>query len=142
MPIAKIKIGAKSESITKTRVKAGEFELLLDEPRSMGGTNEAADPLQYLLAGFAGCMNVTAHSIASEMGINLKGLDIEIEGDLAIGPLDDGKESAVFTEIRVKLNPEADACKDTLGKWAEQVEKRCAVSRTLQNNVGVKMGLK
>lgn len=54
-----ISVEAQRESATRTTVKLRDFELTVDEPEEMGGQNEGPNPLEYLLAGQAGCLNVT-----------------------------------------------------------------------------------
>ena len=51
-----MKFRAKAESLspTKTVVKARGFDIIIDEPTEMGGTNEGANPVEYILASYAG----------------------------------------------------------------------------------------
>src|SRR6056297_1025289 len=107
----KFKINARSESAAKTIVKARNFEIVVDEPEALGGTDVAPNPVEYVLAAFAGCLNVIGHLVAQEMGIELKNLKIEMEGDLnpakLFGKCD--KERAGYKNIIVKLIPETEA---------------------------------
>jgi len=52
---------AQSENATKTSVEAREFEMTVGEPEDAGGTNEGANPLEYMIGGQAGCLNATGH---------------------------------------------------------------------------------
>ena len=70
----KVRVRAHSENATKTVVKARNFQLIIDEPTEMGGTNEGATPVEYVLGAFSGCLNVMAHLIAKEMDISKKGV--------------------------------------------------------------------
>jgi diguanylate cyclase (GGDEF)-like protein len=78
----KIRAKAHSENPTKTVVEAGRFKIIVDEPKNQGGTDDGPTPVDYLLAGLAGCINVVGHVIAKEMGFELRGMDIQLEGDL------------------------------------------------------------
>ena len=78
----KVRVRAHSENATKTVVKARNFQLIIDEPTEMGGTNEGATPVEYVLGAFSGCLNVMAHLIAKEMDITLRGIKIDISGTL------------------------------------------------------------
>ena len=131
----KFKINARSESAAKTIVKARNFEIVVDEPEALGGTDVAPNPVEYVLAAFAGCLNVMGHLVAQEMGIELKNLKIEMEGDLnpakLFGKCD--KERAGYKNIIVKLIPETEADDSSLEKWLHEVECRCPVSDNLQN---------
>lgn len=79
-----VEVEANRESPTRTTVEARDFELVVDEPDDMGGTNEGPNPLEFLLAGQAGCLNVTATKVATDMGIELEDLEITIEGDFDV----------------------------------------------------------
>jgi uncharacterized OsmC-like protein len=143
MPIIKLSASAHSESPTKTVVNARNFTMIVDEPVNQGGTNHGANPVEYMLAAFAGCLNVVAHVIADEMGIELRGVKIDLEGDLDPSRFM-GKsktERAGYKEIRVRITPDTDADPSTLAKWLEAVEDRCPVSDNIRNVTPVKIVL-
>jgi uncharacterized OsmC-like protein len=139
----KIRAKAHSENPTKTVVEAGRFKIIVDEPKNQGGTDDGPTPVDYLLAGLAGCINVVGHVIAKEMGFELRGMDIQLEGDLNPARfMGKSKEQrAGYKEIRVKITPDSDADEATLEKWLEIVEDRCPVSDTLVNPTPVKISL-
>ena len=66
-------------------VETRGFKIVLDEPASLGGTNEGPNPVEYELAALSGCISVMGHLIAKEMGFELRGIQTEIEGDLNPG---------------------------------------------------------
>ncbi len=135
------RINAQSASAAKTIVKARNFEIIVDEPESLGGTDAAPNPVEYVLAAFAGCLNVMGHLVAGEMGFKLRSLKIDIEGNLNPDKLfGKGEEDrAGYKEIVIKLTPDCDADDDTLDKWLHAVETRCPVSDNLQNITPVKV---
>ncbi len=137
------KINAESASAAKTIVKARNFEIVVDEPESLGGTDSAANPVEYVLAAFAGCLNVMGHLIAGEMGFKLNGLKIEISGNLNPAKLfgKPSQDRAGYKAITVKMLPDTDADEDTLQEWMHKVEERCPVSDNLQNITPVKVEL-
>jgi len=139
----KIRAKAHSENPTKTVVEAGRFKIIVDEPKNQGGTDDGPTPVDYLLAGLAGCINVVGHVIAKEMGFELRGMDIQLEGDLNPARfMGKSKEQrAGYKEIRVKITPDSDADEATLEKWLGIVEDRCPVSDTLVNPTPVKISL-
>jgi uncharacterized OsmC-like protein len=131
----KFGVKARSENPTKTVVEARGFTMIIDEPKSLGGTNEGANPVEYLVAALAGCLNVVSHMVAKEMGFVLKGVEFEIEGNLNpmkfMGKSD--AERTGYKEVRVSIKPDTDADEETLKKWLEEVEKRCPVSDNIAN---------
>ena len=139
----KFRISAQSASSAKTIVKARNFEIIVDEPKELGGTDSAANPVEYVLAAFAGCLNVMGHLIANEMGFELKNLKIDIEGNLNPAKLfgKSDEDRAGYKSLTVKLIPETDASKETLEEWLHKVEERCPVSDNIQNITPVKVEL-
>ena len=140
----KVRVRAHSENATKTVVKARNFQLIIDEPTEMGGTNEGATPVEYVLGAFSGCLNVMAHLIAKEMDITLRGIKIDISGTLNPARLygQSYDERAGFKEISVVLKPDTDADEATLKKWANAIEDRCPVSGNLQHTTPVSISIK
>jgi len=139
----KFSVQAKSENSTKTVVEARGFKIIIDEPENMGGTNAGANPVEYMLAALSGCLNVVGHLIAKEMGFKLRGLEIELEGDLDPAKFmgQPTQDRAGYAAIRVTLKPDADADQDTLGKWLKTVESRCPVSDNISNATPLKIVL-
>lgn len=140
----RFRVKAHSENPTKTVVKARNFEIIIDEPQELGGTDSGANPVEYVLAAFAGCLNVMAHVIAKEMNFELRGVEIDLSGDLNPARLFgmSFEERAGYKQIQVRIKPDCDADADTLAKWVEAIESRCPVSDNLQNPTPVKIDLK
>lgn len=143
MPMLKFSAKAGGESSTKTVVEARGFKIVIDEPPNLGGKDEGANPVEYLLAALAGCLNVVGHVVAKEMGFELKGLTCELEGDLDparfLGAQTD--QRAGYQEIRVSLHPETDANAAVLAEWLAAVKRRCPVSDNLVNPTPVEIAL-
>lgn len=128
-------VSAQSENPTQTSVTAREFEMTVDEPENMGGTNEGPTPLEYLIGGQAGCLNATGHQVADDMGLDLNSVAIEIEGEFDpakfIGKSPDDR--AGFHDITVTIEADTDADDEALQQWVEQTEERCPVTDNMQN---------
>ena len=135
----KFTVSGKSENTTKIVVDADGFKITVDEPVQMGGTNEGPSPVHYLLSALAGCLNVTGHFVAREMGIEMKGIKVSIEGIL--NPCKfmgmDSKERSGFQQIIVSLTPLCDVDSDTLKKWKDTVEQRCPVTDNLKGKTEI-----
>jgi len=123
--------------------KTRQFKLIIDEPDDLGGTDQDANPVEYILAGLAGCINVIGHIVAKELGFTINKLNIEVSGDLNpnkfLGLSDD--ERAGFKTIGLNLIPETDADINTLSKWLTIVEERCPVKDNLNNKTPVKLSV-
>ncbi|MGH7133465.1 MAG: OsmC family protein [Phycisphaerales bacterium] len=58
------------------------FTIKVDEPLELVGTNQYANPQEYLLAALNSCMMVGYSAVAALMGIQLTKLEIETTGDI------------------------------------------------------------
>jgi uncharacterized OsmC-like protein len=122
-------------SPTRFIANARHFSLVIDEPPSLGGGDLGANPVEYLLASYAGCVNVMAHLIAGEIGIQLNKLSIKVEGSLNTDRLfgvsfDD---RAGFKNIDLTIRHDSNASPELIEKWFEQIKKRCPVNDNLLN---------
>jgi len=137
----KFSVKASSANPTKTIVSARNFQIIVDEPKNQGGTDDGATPVEYVLAALAGCLNVVGHVVAKEMDMPLTGIDFELEGDLNPAKFmgKSAKERAGYQEIRVKMTPQTTADTKTIEEWLKTVEARCPVSDNLVNPTPVKI---
>ncbi|WKY47172.1 OsmC family protein [Eubacteriaceae bacterium ES3] len=144
MPSAKFCVRANSENPTKTTVKARGFNFIVDEPDTLGGTNEGLSPVEYLLGAFAGCLNVVGHLVAKEMNFELRGLKLEMRGEINTDNLMgvSNAERPGFQSIDVVLIPDCDIDSEAIEKWAKEVKARCPISDNLSNPTPVALALK
>ena len=129
---------------TKFVAKTRQFTLTIDEPEGLGGTDQGANPVEFLLAAYAGCLNVMGHIVAAELGFKLNNIRIELEGDLNPAKVfgNPTNDRAGYKEIRVNIFPDADTDEAILAKWLEIIESRCPVNDNLINPTPVKISLK
>ena len=130
-----------SKSETKFVGNSRNFQITIDEPPSLGGKDEAANPVEYTLASLAGCLNVVAHVVAKELKIVLKSLKINIDGELNPNKFLTGNAAyrAGFSDIRVKLDVDSEASQPLLDQWLSEVEDRCPVTDNLAYPTNVKI---
>ncbi|AXG73303.1 OsmC family peroxiredoxin [Flavobacterium arcticum] len=99
---------------------------------------EGPNPYEYILAGFAGCINALGQLVAQEQGILLSSLQIEITGSL--NQQDDATNvKPGFGSIEIKLKPAAAVPVEVLQKWLAEVQLRSPVYNTLVNNTPVNL---
>jgi uncharacterized OsmC-like protein len=55
--------------------------VVTDSPPTLGGPNEAANPVEMLLAALAGCATFVCERAAQEMGIALTAVAVTVAGD-------------------------------------------------------------
>ncbi|MCS3893493.1 putative OsmC-like protein [Bradyrhizobium japonicum USDA 38] len=58
------------------------FSIDIDEPRELGGSNNFANPQEYLIAALNACMTVGYVAQCAVRGITLESLSIETDGDI------------------------------------------------------------
>ena len=136
-------VNGESNSTTQFVAKARHFKLVVDEPEELGGADEAANPVEYILAGLAGCINVVGHLVAKELGFVISKLNIDISGEINPDKLlgISNHERAGFQSIQINLNPETEADIVTLSQWLKIVEDRCPVKDNLRNETPVRLSV-
>lgn len=130
-------VRAKLREGTSVTLEAREFSWLGDEPVGAGGTDMGPDPYEMLLGGLASCIAATLRLYADHKGIELVGVDVELEFDRVhvedTGNTDhpsDGRIERI--QSRVKLHGTFDEAQRTR---LAQVARRCPVHKTLANGV-------
>ena len=136
-------VSGESTSSTQFVAKARQFELTIDEPQELEGSDEAANPVEYILAGLAGCLNVVGHIAAKELGFTIDSLRIEVTGNINpnrfLGV--SNSERAGFKEINLNLIPETNAPIEVLVDWLKIVKDRCPVKDNLTNSTLVNVAV-
>jgi len=131
-----VNVHAQSESPTRMKLKSGKFEMLIDEPKPMGGSDEGPSPIQVLLMSLAGCLNVTGHEVAKQKGLVLKGMKIKIDGNMNpctfIGC--SYEERAGFQNVVVNVKPDFEnATEEQIEEWLKETESRCPVTDNIEH---------
>ena len=118
----------------RCRATAREFEVVMDEPKAFGGSDEGMTPLELMLSSLGGCVAITARAHAKRVGVSLQGCSVTIEGDLDPDGFmlkrDDVRSG--FQQIRVKMQVNAEASDEQIGELMELVERACPVSDSLR----------
>jgi uncharacterized OsmC-like protein len=115
-------------------VKAQNFDVRISKNDDFPEL-EGPSPLEYILAGYAGCINAVGKIVAKEHGIILKSLQVELSAKLSLDKYQ-GKisnERAGFSSVEVIVKPTSDASLEELKKWLIEVENRCPVQDNLVN---------
>lgn len=116
--------------------------VVIDEPPHLLGENTAPNPSEAVLAALGACLAVGYMANASQRGINLSEISIEMEGDIdvsAVWGLGDTHEGKVagFTAVRVKAHLVGNASREELADIVERANIWSPVANTLRNNVTV-----
>jgi uncharacterized OsmC-like protein len=133
------------EAQTAARFVAGarQFSIVIDVPPALGGDDFGANPVEYLLASYAGCINVVAHLTAKELGIKIEKLSIKVNGNLNPARLfgQSNDERAGFKNINVDFTPITDAGPEKIKLWIEIIKNRCPINDNLSNATPLTLNL-
>jgi uncharacterized OsmC-like protein len=101
-----------------------------------GGEEGLACSGDVLLAALAACQEITIRMVAAAMKIDLKKLELTVEGDLDFrGTMGVDPETPVgFQRIRTRVALEADAPEDRLERLVQRAERYCVVAATLRES--------
>lgn len=127
----------------QSEAKIRGFEPLpSDEPVSLGGDDTAPNPVEQLLAALGNCLAVGYAANASASGVELTGLQIELEGDLDLHTfLGLADANAGFETIDVRVSIESDAPADQIEELHRKVVSTSPVGHTLQRPIPVNIAL-
>ena len=110
------------------------FKVALDEPKELGGTDKAMNPVEMLLNALGGCMVICAAAFAGKCKVKLNDFSVEVEGDLDadgfLGINPDVRNG--YSEIRYKFVIDSPSPQENIDKLFKLIEERCPVSDTLK----------
>jgi len=85
----------------RSEINVRDFTILADEPHSLGGENEAPNPVEYVLAALASCQEIVIKAYAGQLGIKLDSVRVEASGDLDLqGFFNLSEERPGFNSVR------------------------------------------
>ncbi|MFT5116003.1 MAG: putative redox protein [Parasphingorhabdus sp.] len=138
-------VRASSELVEAFRsvIKVRDFEVVIDQPKGMGSSNQGPRPSEYVLAALAACHEVTYRLYADAMEIPLESVSVSVEGVADargfFGPDED--IPAGFSTIRGEINIQSSATDEQLDQLRQAVNKHCPVLDDLIRPVDVKLDL-
>ena len=123
-------------------VNADNYEIKIGA-NSNNPTLNAPSPIEYILAGYAGCINAVGTLVASELNLDLKSLQVDVKGEINVDKFL-GKptlERAGFKKIEVFINADSDASPEEIQNWLTVLESRCPVGDNLKHETPVFLNL-
>jgi uncharacterized OsmC-like protein len=102
-----------------------KFQIRIDEPCELGGSNHFANPQEYLLAATNACMLVGYATVAAVMGVQLTKLELEISGDIDLrGFLDiDRTVANGYERLHYTVRIAGDGTREQFQKMHEVVQR-------------------
>lgn len=114
--------------------------IVSDSPPTLGGPNEAANPVELLLAALAGCAVFVCERAAQELGIPLASAAATVAGDFDPRGVCGEPVDPRFQGFRVRLalqGPDAAQCEQLL----QAFKTRCPVYATLSRAAPVEVSI-
>ena len=126
---------------THTRDKPHVF--VKDEPPVLLGSDKGANPVEYLLAGLAGCITTSLVAHAAAKGIKIDSIESTLEGDIDLqGLLQlDENVNPGYQGINISFKIESDASEETLQELIELAKKASPVVNTVSRPTPVHVKL-
>lgn len=124
----------------KVKTTSRQFELIIDEPQSLGGTDTGMNPVEALLASLGACQSIVARVYAPKFGIKLDDFRVEVEGDIDLdGFFNKSDVRPGYSSIRYTFHIKTDSPKEKVEEFVRFLESKCPVGDTIANPVNVKL---
>ena len=111
------------EAGLRCRVRAGAYEIVVDEPESVGGTDRGPQPTELFLASVASCFTLAMSFSATRRGAVLESLTVDATG------VYDGPR---FSSVRITVRA-AGPAGDELERLVSDAQRVCYVTNTLRS---------
>lgn len=132
---------ARTELIERVQTKAyiRQFCLDVDEPPSLGGTDQGPNPVELVLAALGTCQEIVYAAYSAVLGIPLDSVRVTVRGTLdPRGLFGVAEVPAGFTDIRCEVELVSPAATEDVTRLTEIVEARCPVLDILSRPVPVR----
>lgn len=135
MGIKNVSVKTKMGQGMKIEGFAGTHKVFIDQPAASGGTDSGPTPLEYYALSLAGCISSIARIAAKQKGINMRGIEVKVSGDLDVDVLLGKNKStrAGFQNFTLSVNLDADLSPEQKKEFLSEVERRCPVSENTCN---------
>lgn len=119
---------------TVVDVQVRHHSVTVDEPGALGGTDTAANPVEYALASLGSCQVITYQFWAAKLGIPLESVTVHVEGDLDLhGFFGFSDTRAGFTDVRVRVELSGPASRESYEQLKQEVDAHCPVLDLFRN---------
>jgi len=127
----------------QTHTRSKPYVFTKDEPQVLLGNDKGANPVEYLLAGLAGCITTSLVAHAAAKGIKIDSIESTLEGDIdLLGFLQlDENVNPGYQGINISFKIESDASEETLQELIELAKKASPVANTISRPTPVNVRL-
>lgn len=135
-----IKASAHLQEGVKVITSARNFEIIIDEPKTLGGTDTGMNPIEVLLASLGACQSIVARVYAPKFGVKLDDFRVDVEGDIDLdGFFNRTEVRPGYSDIRYTFHIKTDSPKEKVEEFVKFLESKCPVGDTIANPVNLKL---
>lgn len=123
----------------RARTTARSFAIETDEPAPLGGTDQAVDPMELLLASLGTCLTIGWVTQARKRDVDFRNLSIDVEGDYDLRgylALDDDVRPG-FSAIRYTVSVDTDAPAPVLEEIRQAAERTSPMFDNIRNGAAI-----
>ena len=139
MALSTIKVKGEMATGFRTQINCSH-PFVIDQPKAGGGNDEGPNPLEIFLSGLPACICAIGRIMANQRRIILRGIDVEVEGDIdkdyLLGKTKKGR--AGFTEIRSFVNIDADMSRTEKEEFLKEIAERCPIADNIAHTTALK----
>lgn len=140
MPLTTFKATAHLQEGVQVKATSRQFEITIDEPKELGGTDTGMNPVELTLAALGACQAIVARVYARKFKIEFDDLWIDVEGDLDTdGFMNKTDVRRGYSDIRFNIHIATDAPREKVQEFVAFIEKTCPVGDTIANPVNLKL---
>lgn len=134
------KATAHLEEGVRVVTRARQFELVIDEPTSLGGTDTGMNPVEALLASLGACQSIVARVYAPKFDVVLDDFRVDVEGDLDLdGFFNRSDVRPGYSDIRYTFFIKTSSPAEKVEAFVEFLESKCPVGDTIAAPVNLKL---
>lgn len=126
-----------ARSVLKDKVlvesEARGHKLVIDEPKTSGGTDLGMTPVEITLSGIGSCLAITARTHSRKFKVDLQEFYVDVEADIdSEGSLGLSDVRPGFLKVRITYHIKTDADQATVKDFLAYVEAHCPISDTVR----------
>ncbi|SDF55502.1 Uncharacterized OsmC-related protein [Fontibacillus panacisegetis] len=138
--IQTFKATAQLQEGVKVLTKARQFELVIDEPKTLGGTDTGMNPVEALLASLGACQSIVARVYAPKFDVVLEDFRVDVEGEIDLdGFFNRSEVRPGYSDIRYTFYIKTNSPEEKVKEFVQFLESKCPVGDTLANPVNLKL---
>ena len=142
--LATFRVESRQVTGLQSLARVRDFEVGVDEPPVLGGTDTAPNPVEYALLALASCQEITYRLHADHLGIPLDGVTVALEGDIDLRGFFavDSSIRPGFREIRGTVTLDSPAPRVELERLQDHVNRHCPVLDLVSNTTPSELQLR